>query len=353
MRVLHLPSSTGGNAWNLSMAERSLGITSRVLVLGQTYFGFKADICVDWTKNKYTYPIRAWKFYNNEMDNYDIFHFNFGRTLFDYRWHTIDMLDLPWLKRKNKRIVVTYQGTDARLAQFSLENYDTSYYHYLSKEELQNEKKADQRKRDRFNKVNKYADLIYTTNPDLKNVLPERTIFRPYTKIQIEDWTPVYSDYSKEELIIAHAPTNRAKKGTDIILNTVERLKQAGIRVRLDLIENMSNDETVNRLRQADLVIDQIFIGWYGGLAVESMALGKPVVAFIRESDMVYIPPEMDASMPIIRVTPENIEGVLADLLVRRGVLEQTARQSRAYVEQWHDSKAIAARIIDDYRKIL
>ena len=30
---------------------------------------------------------------------------------------------------------------------------------------------------------------------------------------------------------------------------------------------------------QADLVVDQVLIGWYGALAVETMAMGKPVIA--------------------------------------------------------------------------
>ena len=32
MRVLHLPTSVGGNAWGLSQAEKTLGIYSQVLV---------------------------------------------------------------------------------------------------------------------------------------------------------------------------------------------------------------------------------------------------------------------------------------------------------------------------------
>ncbi len=353
MRVLHLPSSVGGNAWNLSLAERALGIESRVFVLGENYFGFKADIVKDWRRNRYTFPFKAFEFYRKEMNNYDIFHFNFGRALFDYRWEFIDMLELPWLKRKGKRIVFTYQGTDARLASYSLQNYDVSFYKELTKAELDKELRLDSRRQKRVSKVDEYADLIYTTNPDLKNVLPSRTKFRPYTKLQIEEWTPEFSDYSKDELIIAHAPTSRSKKGTDVIISAVEGLKQKGIRVRFDLIEKVPNEIAKSRLAQADIVIDQIYIGWYGGLAVESMALGKPVIAYIRESDMVHLPAQMYTEMPVIRANAQNLSDILVNVITDRDGLREKAHRSRVYVEHWHDSRAIAQNIIKDYERIL
>lgn len=352
MRVLHLPSSVGGNAWNLSLAERALGIESHVLALGENYLGFKADIVVEWQRNKYTYPLKALSFYRKHINNYDILHFNFGRTLFDYRCGLINMLDLPWLKRNGKRIVFTYQGSDARLAGYSLQHYDISHYQKLSIAELEKELKADKRRQARISKMDKYADLIYTTNPDLKNMLPARTKFRPYTKLQLEEWTPVYSDYDKDELVIAHAPTSRSKKGTDVIIGAVEQLRTTGSRIRLDLIEKVPNTVAKERLAQADIVIDQIYIGWYGGLAVEAMALGKPVIAYIRESDMVHIPAQMNAEMPVIRADPYNLANVLLNAITDRNRLRDLAHRSRVYVEHWHDSRAIAQDIIQDYRTL-
>jgi glycosyltransferase involved in cell wall biosynthesis len=324
-----------------------------VLVLGENYLGFKADMVVDWQRNRYTYPLKAMEFYRKEISHYDVFHFNFGRTLFDYRSGLIDMLELPWLKRKGKRIVFTYQGSDARLAGYSLQHYDVSFYTELPQAERDKELEADARRLRRISKADKYADLIYTTNPDLKNILPARTKFRPYTKLQLAEWLPAFSDYEKDGLVIAHAPTNRSKKGTDVILAAVESLRQSGVRVELDLIENVPNQQVRERLARADIVIDQIYVGWYGGLAVESMALGKPVISYIREEDMVHIPAKMNAEMPVIRANPQNIADVLTRITTDRQGLREIARRSRAYVEHWHDSQVIAQGIIEDYNKIL
>ena len=36
-------------------------------------------------------------------------------------------------------------------------------------------------------------------------------------------------------------------------------------------------------IRESDVVIDQILMGTYARLAIESMALGKPVICYLRE----------------------------------------------------------------------
>lgn len=353
MRVLHLPTAVGGNAWNLSQGERALGVESKVLNIGENCFGFKYDIKKDWQKNKFTYPIKAIRFYKKELKNYDILHFNFGRTLFNYQNSLINMLDLPFIKRSGVKIVVTYQGSDARLAGFCLNNYDVNFYKHYPSWKLKEELKKDKIKIRKIKKMNKYADQIYATNPDLLNVLPKRTVFRPYTKLQIEEWSPVYSDYSKPKLIIAHAPTNRLIKGTEVVIKCLNEMINNGSPIELMLIENMTNNEAVENLKKADIVIDQLYAGWYGGLAVEAMALGKPVITYIRESDIIHVPKEMAEELPIINATDYNLTEVIDKLLNNRSELPKIAKASRKYVERWHDSKKNAKYVVDNYKKIL
>ena len=101
-------------------------------------------------------------------------------------------------------------------------------------------------------------------------------------------------------------------------------------------------------------MVDQLLCGWYGGLAVELMALGKPVICYIREADLQFIPAEMRQELPLINATPGTIYDVLKEwLTVRRDRLPQVGRQSRDYVETWHDPLKIAARLKDDYECIL
>jgi hypothetical protein len=87
-----------------------------------------------------------------------------------------------------------------------------------------------------------------------------------------------------------------------------------------------------------DLLIDQLYAGWYGGVAVEIMALGKPVLCYLRESDLSYIPKGMKDDLPIINVNPTNLEKVLIDFLkLSFEQIHELGMRSRRYVDKWHD----------------
>jgi len=83
------------------------------------------------------------------------------------------------------------------------------------------------------------------------------------------------------------------------------------------------------------------------------MALGKPVMCYIRESDMKHIPAQMDKDLPIIRVKKETLYEKLKDVLDNKESLATIAHRSRKFVEEWHDPKKIAQEIIADYQRCL
>jgi glycosyltransferase involved in cell wall biosynthesis len=118
--------------------------------------------------------------------------------------------------------------------------------------------------------------------------------------------------------------------------------------VRFETIERVPFGALRERLAQADVVVDQVFMGWYGMVAVEAMALGKPVLCFIRDD----FEPRLH-HCPIVRCTKENLaerlEAVLDDEASRRALGER----GRAYVEREHAAPVLAARLLDLYRSIV
>ena len=349
MRILHLPSSVGSNSYNLAIGEKKNGAESRVLIQNPTIYSNKADIVLLPAKNKYINFVRWIKFCIFNRRKYDVFHYNFGSTLFNTHNQALFGLDLRWFKRRKKVIAVTYQGSDARQANYCVKHYETSHY---TKEDAIDQKAIDEEKIFRIAFFEKNADLIYATNPDLLNMLPERAKFRPYTKLQPEEWVPCFSDYTKKRISILHAPSNPKVKGTEYVNKAIEQLQNEGYEIEYMLLQNIPNSEVIEYYQKADLVIDQLLVGWYGGFAVECMALGKPVMCYIRESDMKYIPQEMNAEMPIIRVTKETLYQQLKYTLDNKEDLAEIARKSRQYVEKWHDPKKIAKDLLADYKCI-
>jgi glycosyltransferase involved in cell wall biosynthesis len=143
-------------------------------------------------------------------------------------------------------------------------------------------------------------------------------------------------------------------KGTNHVLDVVSRLKREGLAIDFRLVEGVPQAEARRIYERADLLIDQLLCGWYGGLAVEFMALGKPVICYIREGDLKFVPEQMRKDLPVINATPTTIYGVLKEwLTVRRHELEGIGRRGRAYVERWHDPLKIAAKLKGEYEAIL
>ena len=116
----------------------------------------------------------------------------------------------------------------------------------------------------------------------------------------------------------------------------------------------MSNREARKIYESADLLVDQLLCGWYGGLAVELMALGTPVVCYIREEDLHFIPEKMRNKLPIIKATPDTVYEVLKEwLTVRKQELPRQGKVSRDYVVLWHDPYKTAKMIKADYETAL
>ena len=108
-------------------------------------------------------------------------------------------------------------------------------------------------------------------------------------------------------------------KGTDAILAAVDALKAEGHDVEFVLIEKIPHDKVRAIYASADILIDQVHVGWYGGLAVELMALGKPVVAYIRRDDLQFIPRAMAEELPVVSADPATLRNVLRPLVSDAG----------------------------------
>ncbi|RPH56138.1 MAG: hypothetical protein EHM89_15975, partial [Acidobacteria bacterium] len=77
---------------------------------------------------------------------------------------------------------------------------------------------------------------------------------------------------------IAHCPTNRALKHTDLFLAAVSELQAEGLPVDLELVEGKTWEESLKAKARADIVFDQLMFG-YGCNSIEAWAMGKPVIA--------------------------------------------------------------------------
>ncbi len=374
-RVVHLPTSVGGNPRGLSAHLEKLGVESETWIFQQNTFNYPSTKTI-WAEGdgRLRKEMKRCLAIIRVALGFDVIHFNFGSS-----WASpIPMFSAEdkelWVKVKRLRMAVYlellffveiglyrllrrplfvhYQGDDARQGDFSRSKFRHSIAQYVDEGYYSVE--TDALKRRMISRMTRYCAQVYAVNPDLMHVLGPGARFIPYSHISLDEWRPVYTQLERRPLRIGHAPSHRKVKGTDLILEALAQLSVEGHEYELVLIEGLPNDQARLKYEQIDVLIDQLHAGWYGGLAVEVMALGKPVMVYIRDEDLQFIPSEMKAELPFLRVTMETVKDDLRRLMqMPRNELFALAQRSRSYVERWHDPLRIAQEIKLDYEKAL
>jgi hypothetical protein len=142
-------------------------------------------------------------------------------------------------------------------------------------------------------------------------------------------------------LRVAHAPNHPHFKGTRFLLDAISRLQAEGHAIELVTVQGVPNEKVIELFESCDLVADQLVAGFHGYTALEAMALGRPVLCFLRGPDMVIDP----ATCPIINARPDNVYDVLLQCLNGTLNLEAIGRSSRQYIERYYCLEAVAARL--------
>jgi hypothetical protein len=312
MKILHI-GNVAGVSTELARAQRELGHQSDVLVFSEHPFNYPIDILLP---AKAKFPFRAIEkmiIFPKFADDYDILHFHGGAD-------DVIMpkgLDFPLWKTLGKQLFIHHHGHDIR----------------------------DKRENPFFTA---FSDQIFVSTPDLIKYSPKaKWLPSPF---HVED-TPNIGVERKspgETIDVVHAPTNRIKKGTGWIVEAVEGLKREGYKIELTLVENQPHEVAMELFKKADIVVDQLRMGWYGVFAEECMALGKPVCCYVAEDLVHLLPP----AMPLINSTKDSLKRDLKELAGDFEKRAEYARRSRSYVEEVHGSIRVAKLSMGFYGQI-
>jgi glycosyltransferase involved in cell wall biosynthesis len=305
MRILHGPHDYGGAGFKISRAQRKLGHQSDFAVFRPSFSRFPADFVLRdkkefWTRSKKLF------FFLKCLRDYDIFHLH-SESIF-----AAEFRDIPLLKKLGKKIIFHFHGSDIR------------------------GKKMHPRI--------KLADAHLVSTPDLLEYVPDG-IWIPQP-IDLDYWKSLSVEKKEKAINIIHAPSQRKKKGTDLILSTLEELKGEGYPVELSLIEGKSYESLKSYYQKGDIFLDQILIGTYGNFSIEGMALKKPVCVFITEEASRLYPEEL----PVMNTSPGNLKQNLIKLIEDEKLRKELGEKGRAYVEKYHDVQKIALKCLSIYR---
>jgi glycosyltransferase involved in cell wall biosynthesis len=310
-RVLHLPVNLAGTGWSHVNALRRKGVDARLLVFWpQKWRPDEYDINLDLPRKGFLRQQAVlWPALARYLPQTDIFHFYFGKTLVP------KSLNMPILKAARKRSIMHFLGADIRGRR---------------PEELEYRKKFD-------------AWIVgsYTAT----RWVPDAIVVPP--GLDLREYRPVPS-VERERPLVVHAPSDPQKKGTNHVVEACAQLP-----VDLDVVHGVPHEQAVERLKRADIVVDQMHYLWHGVLTIESLAYGKPVVTHLDPVAVAQTEEAFGVKVPIVRATKDDLVERLRPLVESFELRKRLGEAGRAYVERVHDLDKVADRFIDLYRSIL
>ncbi len=143
------------------------------------------------------------------------------------------------------------------------------------------------------------------------------------------------------------------KKGSDIILEALENIKQKYTgKVHIILAENLSYDEYIQQYDAAHIFIDQLYSYDQGFNALEAMAKGKCVLTGAEKEFFEYY--HLD-DVPAVNVLPDKDDVVkkLSELIENPDRIQKISQNARRFIETHHHYKVIAQKYIDTWLKLM
>ena len=206
----------------------------------------------------------------------------------------------------------------------------------------------------------KYQDLgrrnLLVSTPDLLHKLPgarwqpnlvptNEPLFMP----------PREQQPAKGVLRIAHSPTRKELKNTDLLCGVVARLNtgDSGQAYQLDLIENTPYADCLRRKQACDVLFDHMQ-GYFGMSSLEGLSQGKPTIAGLDDWNIAQIRAYFGCvSVPWV---PARNNGELTAALQRLHAdpdeRAAVGAASRAFMENtWNESRVILP-LISWYEKL-
>jgi glycosyltransferase involved in cell wall biosynthesis len=163
-------------------------------------------------------------------------------------------------------------------------------------------------------------------------------------------YQPIYPEINTEKPFkIVHAPNHRIFKGTQFLIEAVDKLKTENVPIELILVEKIPNDQALEIYRSADIIFDQCLIGFHGYFALEGMAMGKPVMCYIRKPELYLLHPE---ECPIINTHINTLESDILNLINHREELREIGIKGRQYIEKYFTIDAFANRLKKTYQDL-
>ena len=345
LRVLHLPTNIRWIMDVIIEGQNEIGIeTQKFILCGKSFYAPLRD-----PNGRYRgWPefvkqlMRFMKKYVSALLWADVVHWQYC-TRFWPKESALRKLDFLMLKLLRKPAIAQFHGMDFR------RNYDWAIENPLWLEAFSE------------SEMEYFENVAYVTQRDfseaglllamgygmLPSVLPEnldRAVLLERS-VDIANLSPAFNRAS-ETVVIMHGPSLPQSKGTKYVESAIEEIEKLR-KIKFVLLKDMDHDEVVEKLGEADIVIDQLLNGDYGLASIEALARGSAVVTYIADSLKSAYP----SSLPIVSATPDTLVDVLLDLIDNPEKRNEIAKQGYAYAYGVHSLESTIPEVLRAYRQ--
>jgi glycosyltransferase involved in cell wall biosynthesis len=345
MKVLHLPVNISSQISCTVRALRSIGVEAHGLVRRSSVIQDSGELeCVDWIGG--LRPIARlirgirWRSKLLRRVNWaDVIHWHWGDTT----WRGLDLRYIAW--RKKPRLI-EFWGDDLRQSQIA--SRDNSFLNAMY---AKDPTRAVDRGAEAQTLFRKHGFDCLIPGYELADYL-RPDLFTGYyqtrPRLMLEDYIPKFPEASNRKPLLVHAPSETTVKGTDAVLAAVAEVSRDQS-FDFRLIHNLPRAQALEVVASCDVFLDQFVLGCEGLAALEAMALGKPVVCFIKPSLM----PRYPSGLPIIVADQNTLSDAIRDLVQDGARRRDAGIRSRDYVEEHHDARKVAAELKEIYADVL
>lgn len=275
--------------------------------------------------------------------NYDIFHGNFYPGYL--RGSLLELFELQLMQIAGcKRISISTGGDVAFTTDINShvirQGIQDMYPHSASNFEQKSIKKW-------INYYSENSDYIICQNSYMIDTLPRWDLLvTSYAPIDMDFWkSDFYTENNGKNGVvkIGHSPNHRPLKGTNFLIRAVNELRNEGYKIELVLLENNQNSEVRDILGNCDIVVADVVLQGYSIMAIEGLALGRPVVQDISDSHynrVFKLYTGMDEA-PFVSAPLEDIKQSLLELINNPSLRLELGRKGRDYAKKYHSYEAV------------
>ncbi len=268
---------------------------------------------------------------------YDVFILGCNSTLFGY-------YDYRILKFLNKKIIYTSLGSDSRPP------YLNGNYKDDSKDEnfnLLSTLRETKRIKARVKFFEKYVDY-FINYPQHSHFNSKKFINGLYIGFPTKYSEKRKLDSNRNEIVILHAPSRPNAKGSLIFSKIISELKEEGILINYVELQNKTNQEVLESIKNSDIVLDEIYSDMpLAGLGSEAAMFGVPVIVGGVYSKVIANDVENEMIPPSIYVSPDEIKNSLRELCLEKELRLKVGDDLHKFVNHQWNYKVVAQRFLD------